>query len=353
MIKFHCSGCQKKIGVPENYAGKMVRCPQCKEPAKVPVPAPPAQVAQPVAAASQENELIWTDDLLKGAAQGAAVAAMTSSQAVTHGMFQAGGNTCPTCGRPCANDAVLCVTCGYNFKSGHQVRLQLEKPAAVKGQKASGISRPVKIIAGIVIALIAGIGGYALLSSGIISSLNVVGVVIGIVLILTGRLWFLKVACEEGTLWGLGCFFVDIVALIFFLTHISDTWKPTLMWGLGLIIIFVSFSGMDDSAAQNTMALNEVKIAQCIQNDDYMFDVACWVVEQQGRWDQYNDKTDGEFANLLAFYHNNAEKPAAEWAAIVNQEIQYVDSLVASWTPQQRREHVIAYNENLDNLDQY
>ena len=41
MIKFSCHSCAKKIGVPEEFAGKRVRCPQCKQPTRVPLPDPP------------------------------------------------------------------------------------------------------------------------------------------------------------------------------------------------------------------------------------------------------------------------------------------------------------------------
>lgn len=36
MIKFTCSNCNYKVGAPEKYAGKLVRCPKCKAPTRVP-----------------------------------------------------------------------------------------------------------------------------------------------------------------------------------------------------------------------------------------------------------------------------------------------------------------------------
>jgi len=36
MLKFTCSNCNHKIGAPEKYAGKRVRCPKCKAPTRVP-----------------------------------------------------------------------------------------------------------------------------------------------------------------------------------------------------------------------------------------------------------------------------------------------------------------------------
>lgn len=38
MIKFHCPSCSQKLGVPDEYAGKRVRCTRCKEATQVPQP---------------------------------------------------------------------------------------------------------------------------------------------------------------------------------------------------------------------------------------------------------------------------------------------------------------------------
>jgi DNA-directed RNA polymerase subunit RPC12/RpoP len=38
MIKFRCEHCEKKIGVPDDYAGKQVKCPGCGEVVTVPEP---------------------------------------------------------------------------------------------------------------------------------------------------------------------------------------------------------------------------------------------------------------------------------------------------------------------------
>ncbi len=40
MIKFYCTSCDKKLGVPYEYAGKNVKCPRCKRPIQVPHPEP-------------------------------------------------------------------------------------------------------------------------------------------------------------------------------------------------------------------------------------------------------------------------------------------------------------------------
>ncbi len=38
MIKFHCSSCNQKLGVPDDYAGKRIRCGKCGHPSLVPHP---------------------------------------------------------------------------------------------------------------------------------------------------------------------------------------------------------------------------------------------------------------------------------------------------------------------------
>ena len=57
MIRFNCSKCDKKIGVPEEYSGKLVKCPRCKQPTRV-----PELELEPVD--EQVADSIWTDDLL-------------------------------------------------------------------------------------------------------------------------------------------------------------------------------------------------------------------------------------------------------------------------------------------------
>ncbi|MEN6307599.1 MAG: hypothetical protein ABFD91_07580 [Anaerohalosphaeraceae bacterium] len=53
MIKYQCPKCNQKLGVPDNYAGRRVRCSKCNEPSVVPKPVTEIDItaAQPVAAA--------------------------------------------------------------------------------------------------------------------------------------------------------------------------------------------------------------------------------------------------------------------------------------------------------------
>lgn len=42
MIKFRCPHCDQKLGVPDEYANRRIRCSKCNEPSRVPAPAEPA-----------------------------------------------------------------------------------------------------------------------------------------------------------------------------------------------------------------------------------------------------------------------------------------------------------------------
>jgi hypothetical protein len=55
MIKFRCPNCQQKLGVPDKYAGRRVRCNKCSQPCDVPQPAVEAQAPQPEAQPQTEN----------------------------------------------------------------------------------------------------------------------------------------------------------------------------------------------------------------------------------------------------------------------------------------------------------
>ena len=53
MLKFRCGHCNQKMGVPEEYAGKRVRCPRCKNAASVPLPSASLPQVQPTAAGQE------------------------------------------------------------------------------------------------------------------------------------------------------------------------------------------------------------------------------------------------------------------------------------------------------------
>ena len=126
MIKFRCSGCSKKIGVPAEYATKRIRCPRCKDVLVIPAlelelepvgAIEPAAVIEPpvsqgVMAKSESDdqdelepaspdETIWTDEML---ASSVSAMATTQDKDVVHcdncSVIVVDGETCQMCGHP-------------------------------------------------------------------------------------------------------------------------------------------------------------------------------------------------------------------------------------------------------------
>lgn len=114
MIKFRCENCQKKIGVPDEYAGKQVRCPQCKDTLRV--PEPELQLA-----AAEEPAPIWSDELLQGVGQEEQSPPMQLAPAepaapVKPKMPRFDERICPRCSQGNVRDTDFCVHCGCPLK---------------------------------------------------------------------------------------------------------------------------------------------------------------------------------------------------------------------------------------------
>jgi len=69
MIKFHCSVCNKKLGVPDSYAGKRVKCPQCGSAIEVAQPKPDAVPVGVEDFLTGPDFGIWSDEILTAAAE--------------------------------------------------------------------------------------------------------------------------------------------------------------------------------------------------------------------------------------------------------------------------------------------
>src|SRR5438552_1251610 len=105
-----CPHCQKSMQVPDNVAGKQVRCPSCKQPflvAATPVRQPavaavgagaPAKAAAPAVPASAADHRYQT-------AAPAAPAAPVAAPGTPH--------ECPACHSTLLSGAIACMDCGF------------------------------------------------------------------------------------------------------------------------------------------------------------------------------------------------------------------------------------------------
>ena len=101
MIKFFCEACEKKIGVPDEFAGKLVRCPRCKHPARVPDPIVEDEVQlSELAPITLEADPDQGPDLFDGLESPAACEAPADEL------------RCQGCNSPIHPDSEFCVQCG-------------------------------------------------------------------------------------------------------------------------------------------------------------------------------------------------------------------------------------------------
>jgi hypothetical protein len=83
-IEFSCPSCNLVLAAPEEMAGELVECPECKN--QMAVPGQEAAEAQPAA----------------------------------------GGACCPECGQAMPSDSVLCLGCGFHTTLGKKITTELQ-----------------------------------------------------------------------------------------------------------------------------------------------------------------------------------------------------------------------------------
>jgi ribosomal protein L40E len=95
-ILLDCPNCQKKLRLPDEARGVQAQCPHCEAIFDVSAPAPPPL---------DPNAVITVQEA--GADEGAAIGIQ--------------GRICPVCNADLPREAVLCVRCGFDFRSGKKL----------------------------------------------------------------------------------------------------------------------------------------------------------------------------------------------------------------------------------------
>ncbi len=130
-IDFHCSECGQHLKVASGHAGKRIRCPKCQ--AAVTVPAPEAEPAAVGAGGG-----LKLDDL---------VAVERTQASAGGGLHASGSKSCPGCSTRVPGDAVLCTSCGWDFRSGQRVFASPASGPADAGEAAtSGVASAARSI---------------------------------------------------------------------------------------------------------------------------------------------------------------------------------------------------------------
>jgi len=133
-IKVQCS-CGKAFAAKDELAGKTVKCPACQKPLKIPGGAAPAKTAAKPDAAKAAAKASGDDDDYSLTAEDPPPRPKSDLFAEV-GLKAAPKGTmpCPGCMEPLAQDAIICVKCGYNMKLGRKM-----KTMTTSGESAGSI----------------------------------------------------------------------------------------------------------------------------------------------------------------------------------------------------------------------
>lgn len=157
MIKFKCEHCGQKLGVPEQYAGKAVRCTGCKEGVRVPEPEPELVPLEDDGMESYEvGDPFPTDDSPLDDLAGLA-GPSDGMQELRPAPAESSGASCPGCGADVAPQAMICIQCGNNLKAGGKAKTKVSKERS--GGGGIGINGRA-IVSFMVGGIVAGIGGF-------------------------------------------------------------------------------------------------------------------------------------------------------------------------------------------------
>lgn len=117
LIKFHCPNCNQKIGIAKKYAGRKAKCSKCHKPLTIPIPGktilPPKPVPSPAASSDDPlNSFSWEDDLLSSALSSDSNAKPTATKSKELTI------SCPKCKTENSVNNVICSNC-QNLLGGY------------------------------------------------------------------------------------------------------------------------------------------------------------------------------------------------------------------------------------------
>lgn len=121
-IEFSCSSCQKNYRVKDELAGKMADCSACG--AKIRIPE--------LVSAASESDLNLKSDFNLNSLNNLIEDELPTEQSAT--LTPAVTTTCESCGAPINLDAVVCVACGFDKRSGDT--LETESEAEIEAGEA-------------------------------------------------------------------------------------------------------------------------------------------------------------------------------------------------------------------------
>lgn len=240
--------CGQKFAAKPELSGKKVKCPGCKEPIRI--PGGTAAGAKNVPA-----------KVTKKPAKSKAVSTEVSAAPTIDDLFdEVGFNTedgsahrkCPECRASMPDEAIICIDCGYNEKTGKKMETYrpvtaedrakeadvLATPATMprrsgKKSSAGGVESEYKLP---IISFAVSLGLY-LLAAGLMlvdpafgAMAMLAALAVSFLLALAGGFWLIGIAFGDSVVQGLLCWFVPFYGLFYVATHWEET-KVAFLFG--------------------------------------------------------------------------------------------------------------------------
>jgi hypothetical protein len=240
MIRLDCPGCDKKLNVRDELAGRTVRCPQCKTTFRAPEPEPPDEglpeersTARPSRKPQpqprpqrrpieedEDREAITERPLPRGKRRPA-------------GEDEDGDREAARRGRRRGDDE-------EDFEDDEPRR----RPAPKRKKKRRG-GDAAGLISGIEPFYwgLIGVGVFWLLTlipTFVWPAFSMVPLVLGWLLAVAGGIWFLMVAFQDSALAGVLCLLVPFYSLYYLITHFEETKRPFFVQLLGCLLVMTA-----------------------------------------------------------------------------------------------------------------
>jgi hypothetical protein len=242
--------CQQQFNAPDHLAGKTVKCPKCSAPITIPAQSAAVAAGQP-------------------APPMASLAGLLDEAGVSQRNTLTG---CPGCGTPYAPDAVLCVECGYNFRTGRK----LETKTAYEGptdaitdghgvnaefliQKARQDMEAERVMQKKLVSFGIPWWGYLLILIGLIGfivgmgslpqdrAMFIAGCImygIGGLMLVVGRIWLMVEGFKAGIVWFLVVFIAPFGEFIFAFSNWDEAAAPFAIWFGGGLVVGLGYLAM-------------------------------------------------------------------------------------------------------------
>ena len=137
MITFQCE-CGKAHKIPDEHAGKRGKCSACGTTMRIPGSRPATARTTPL----MEKPASKVKELSRGNSEDLSHLYDLDDQDAPRPALAPRGRPCPNCKKPLPSlDAIFCIECGYNLKTGKVRSVEVVKPERAKKRKSSHASK--------------------------------------------------------------------------------------------------------------------------------------------------------------------------------------------------------------------